>query len=227
MANNDSAAKNEKRIKLLLAAENMFFENGYHKTTVEDIAKAAGIGKSTFYEYFSSKEEILKSIVDFGSENFMQALLAELKNCNTVKEKISRVVYCCLLIPQVHRCSSLPLLMFNDVHEFAPYMKEKLFQPFYGIVSNIFIEGMNNGEVEEMPVDILMSVFIGCVFCNMHKNFVLHSKDGNDLFGENQCCFKSLPEFIEAVDSKECRETAEKVTDLLWRGIDGNRKTEL
>ena len=47
------------RADILRAAEALFQKWGLKKTTMEDIAKEAGKGKSTLYYYFKSKAEIL------------------------------------------------------------------------------------------------------------------------------------------------------------------------
>jgi AcrR family transcriptional regulator len=41
------------------AAQELFRKFGYHKTSVNEIAKKAKIAKATIYKYFNSKEEIL------------------------------------------------------------------------------------------------------------------------------------------------------------------------
>ena len=50
--------KTNKRELILAAAQEVFFEKGYHSATSEEIAKRAGIGKGTIYQYFDSKLEI-------------------------------------------------------------------------------------------------------------------------------------------------------------------------
>jgi AcrR family transcriptional regulator len=47
------------RERLFRAALQLFAENGFTETTVEDITNAADIGKGTFFNYFPSKEHIL------------------------------------------------------------------------------------------------------------------------------------------------------------------------
>jgi len=47
------------RRALVDAATDLFERNGYHETTIADIAAAAEIGTRTFFSYFSSKEELL------------------------------------------------------------------------------------------------------------------------------------------------------------------------
>ncbi|RPJ43795.1 MAG: TetR/AcrR family transcriptional regulator, partial [Chloroflexi bacterium] len=42
----------------------LFLEKGFHETTMREIAQAAGMGKSTLYDYFKTKDEILISYVE-------------------------------------------------------------------------------------------------------------------------------------------------------------------
>ncbi|MFC1855360.1 TetR/AcrR family transcriptional regulator [Thermodesulfobacteriota bacterium] len=51
------------RKKILLAAEEVFSESGFHKTLVEDIAHKAKLGKGTIYTYFKTKKELFQSLI--------------------------------------------------------------------------------------------------------------------------------------------------------------------
>ena len=46
------------------AALERFVRYGYHKTTVDEIARHAHVGKGTIYFYFKNKEDILQTLVD-------------------------------------------------------------------------------------------------------------------------------------------------------------------
>lgn len=50
--------KNETRRAILDAAVRLFAEKGYERTSMTELARAAGIGKATIYGYFSTKNEI-------------------------------------------------------------------------------------------------------------------------------------------------------------------------
>jgi AcrR family transcriptional regulator len=52
-----------RRDELLGAARTIFAERGDHETTVEEITRAAGVAKGTFYLYFSEKREIFLAII--------------------------------------------------------------------------------------------------------------------------------------------------------------------
>lgn len=45
------------------AAQDLFRKFGYHKTSVNEIAKKAKIAKATIYKYFESKEDVLHSLL--------------------------------------------------------------------------------------------------------------------------------------------------------------------
>jgi len=46
------------------AARGLFFEQGYHQTTIDQIATVCGTYRATIYAYFPDKEEILAAIAD-------------------------------------------------------------------------------------------------------------------------------------------------------------------
>ncbi|MEU9456710.1 helix-turn-helix domain-containing protein [Streptomyces sp. NPDC048277] len=47
------------RIRLAEAAFALFDERGYEQTTVEDIAERAGVGRTTFFRHYRSKEAVI------------------------------------------------------------------------------------------------------------------------------------------------------------------------
>ena len=61
---NTKLPKKEKREVILQASWKLIHQYGYQKTTIEDIARGAGIAKGTIYLYFKSKSEIMLALVD-------------------------------------------------------------------------------------------------------------------------------------------------------------------
>lgn len=52
----------DKHEAILTAAFSLFGHYGYRRTSIDDIAQAAGIAKGTVYLYFKSKEEIFRAL---------------------------------------------------------------------------------------------------------------------------------------------------------------------
>jgi AcrR family transcriptional regulator len=57
-----SIAPSDKRRLILDAAIRVFADHGYHGSRVGDIAEDAGVAHGLLYHYFSSKEEVLRTI---------------------------------------------------------------------------------------------------------------------------------------------------------------------
>lgn len=55
--------REEKSDLIINTALKLFAEFGYHQTTISKISKEAGISKGLMYNYFESKESLLKSII--------------------------------------------------------------------------------------------------------------------------------------------------------------------
>src|SRR5262245_10252754 len=55
---------NVRRLEIIQAAERLFEQEGYTKTSVEAIIKNDGIAKRTFYHYFKAKKDVLEALVE-------------------------------------------------------------------------------------------------------------------------------------------------------------------
>src|SRR5918997_5146416 len=60
-------------------AARLFYERGYPSVSTRALAQAAGIQGGSLYHHFTSKEEILYRIVQYGSGEFFAGLLPHLE----------------------------------------------------------------------------------------------------------------------------------------------------
>jgi AcrR family transcriptional regulator len=58
-----ASPRGKKRLRILEAAAASFVAHGYRKTSVDDIARAAGVAKGTVYLYFATKTELLVAAI--------------------------------------------------------------------------------------------------------------------------------------------------------------------
>ena len=66
--------------RLLTAAEELFGERSYHRTTVADICARAGMATGSFYSYYGSKAEIFAAVVRAINTDLRQAMKAVLEH---------------------------------------------------------------------------------------------------------------------------------------------------
>ncbi|MGA2822701.1 MAG: TetR/AcrR family transcriptional regulator [Bacteroidales bacterium] len=66
--------RENKRRKILDSAVECFATSGYHEVSINDLAAHAGISKGLMYHYFSSKDELLKTLFNEIVSEMMQLL---------------------------------------------------------------------------------------------------------------------------------------------------------
>jgi TetR/AcrR family transcriptional regulator, cholesterol catabolism regulator len=81
-----------RRGEIFAAAVHLFIEKGFNETSMREIADAAGMGKSTLYDYFKSKDEILLSYFEDEIQSITERAV-EIGNLQIpAVEKLRRVV---------------------------------------------------------------------------------------------------------------------------------------
>jgi AcrR family transcriptional regulator len=66
----------ERRGAILTAAQDVFALSGYHGSSIDEIAQAAGISKALIYEHFPSKKDLHASLLDMHVQELFDRLAA-------------------------------------------------------------------------------------------------------------------------------------------------------
>lgn len=86
--------REQTRRKLLAAALRVFAEKGPDAPLIDDFIAAAGVARGTFYNYFSTTQELLDAV----TSELSDAILAEIdKVVVTIKDPLERLATGCLL----------------------------------------------------------------------------------------------------------------------------------
>ena len=73
---------------IIKTASDLFYQNGYNLTGINEIIKEAGIAKATLYNHFKSKEDICIAYLKYKNDNFIQDLKKYISNKETGKKQI-------------------------------------------------------------------------------------------------------------------------------------------
>jgi AcrR family transcriptional regulator len=85
--------KEEFRKKIIIQAGQIFSHYGFRKTTMEEIARALKMGKSSLYYYFESKEEIFKAVVLHEANILRNELTKTIKSVESPIDKLRNYVF--------------------------------------------------------------------------------------------------------------------------------------
>lgn len=84
--------KSQTRHEILDAAAALFRAQGYGDTSLGDVAAFVGIGRTTLYEYFTDKEDLLASLVEDRIPQVMDTLVDELPVDATIREQLAELM---------------------------------------------------------------------------------------------------------------------------------------
>ncbi|MBE0497140.1 MAG: TetR/AcrR family transcriptional regulator [Campylobacterales bacterium] len=80
--------KEEKRNDIARASITLFCDKGIQQTSIDAIAKSAGVAKGTIYLYFKNKEEIIFAIWDMIAKRHKEAYAKRVTETMSAKERI-------------------------------------------------------------------------------------------------------------------------------------------
>lgn len=84
--------KEQTRREVLSAAEELFQSQGYSETSLGDIAAFVGIGRTTLYEYFSDKEDILACMVEETLPQLIDGIVEESRHAGDVRARLEHLI---------------------------------------------------------------------------------------------------------------------------------------
>jgi AcrR family transcriptional regulator len=169
--------KTERPDELLEAALALLVERGFAATRMEDVAQRAGVSKGTVYLYWSSKEDLLKAVIQrYLGSHLAQGAQAIDAHTGSMAE-LMRSVYVDWWIEVLESPASgvfkLMLAEARNFPEIAEFYRQEVVQAGQALVASILQRGIANGEFR--PVDIEAAVFslmLSMVMLCVHKHSV-------------------------------------------------------
>ncbi len=84
----DATTQGSAQTRILREAERCFDKYGLHRTTMDDIATAAGVSRMTLYRYFSDRDALITAIVSNRSARLVHKVHAHLSQFETLSEQL-------------------------------------------------------------------------------------------------------------------------------------------
>lgn len=142
------------RDEILRAAMDLFQKYGIDKTTMEDIAEAAGKGKSTLYYYFKKKEDVFAVAAKMEFNKIQQLLEKELSKAKCASEKIKLFFNIhdkslrtkVKLYPIIFKESKKHIALFHSLQRMNNTSEVNLFR-------SILKEGVASGEFKSIKME--------------------------------------------------------------------------
>jgi AcrR family transcriptional regulator len=115
-----------RRIEILRRSAHLFLEKGFEITSLVDIAEAAGISKAGLYYHFSSKQDLLAAIINYGHEVLELEFEKQLADCSTDEEALHRLIYTYALIITREDDAAFANLAVEEMRSLLPADREQI-----------------------------------------------------------------------------------------------------
>jgi len=137
-----------KRDRIISTAQRLFARFGLRKTTVEEIIRLTKIAKGTFYKYFPDKEALFLEVVEKESASLVSAIREAVTHASTPQKKMT--AYLMTKARKIKELFNFHQVTSEKVDEYWPRIegiREKYLLEEQGIVREILVDGINNGEL--------------------------------------------------------------------------------
>jgi len=138
------------RVKVLAAAE-LFADNGLDATRMEDIAAATGVPKATLYYYFAGKEDILTFLFNEILDEVARVTEEALKSEGTGADRLRAAVVAHLRIFEEYPAASRTLQFDLGRAARIPLINERIEAAYRRPIRNLLHQGAADGSFR--PID--------------------------------------------------------------------------
>ncbi|MBL4935493.1 TetR/AcrR family transcriptional regulator [Clostridium sp. YIM B02515] len=162
--------------KICSAAETLFYQKGYHDTSIVDITNLADIALGTFYIYFKDKYFLYKYLLLRYSHQIRMAISSETKNLKTRREaeRVGLKTFLKYIRENKHA--------YNIIWE-SLYIDKNLFRDYYDNFADRYSQGIIKAQEEGEVIDsdpMVISYFLMGVSNFIGLKYVMFDEDNEN-----------------------------------------------
>lgn len=147
--------KNDKAGRIVQAALKLFSRQGYGYTSIEQISLEAGIGKSTVYEYYNTKEELFMAVIMEAMDRWVADLESVGGKTRDPLERLRLIANRHIEMPDAERQSETRLIidvlqqtvLMGGIFYDRPHFTQRIHQRILRIVVDYLLAGVSRGQI--------------------------------------------------------------------------------
>lgn len=166
-----------RRRDIMLAAEKLFYENGYENTSVQDMLNAMDLSKGGFYHHFESKEAVMAAICEEKTQEMYDDAIAMAKVENfSATDRLNELFR--KANPLSHSDENYISMLLNamyaqESHMLHAKMRQVTLKKLVPVVDEVIAQGMLSGEFytryPELIGEQLVTLWLNLLDIVMHK----------------------------------------------------------
>ncbi len=164
------------REQIIVAAQDLFISQGYHGTSMRQIAGQVGIALGGLYNHFSSKEAVFEAVFEryHPYREVIPALLEA--QGDTIEDVIRNAAD--EMLAAINRRPKFLNLMFIEIVEFNSVHVQALFTRIFPMAVQVAqrFQGMAPDRMRSIPIALIIRSFFGFLFAFLISEYIFASK---------------------------------------------------
>lgn len=154
-AENIEAHKAQTRTDIIDAAQRLITEVGSADISLAEVAHEAGIGRTTLYEYFRDKDDLIASLVEERLPEIIDEVVASIDALAPVEDQLSNLAVA--TVEFIFSDRVLGLILHRELPRLSPVAQDRIrmsHSDLAGAMVGIYREGVQAGLFRPMAPDI-------------------------------------------------------------------------
>ncbi len=155
--------KLQKKKDIAHACKNLLLEKGLNNLSISEVAKSANIGKSTVYDYFKNRDEIIFYIMDDFMSNHDSFQQEKIENLITTREKVK--AFFNFFYEEEYReyreiyKDYISILLSNPTSKRIKFQTDVI-KTYHTWLENLVAEAINKKELKPSSLKLVTGLFI-------------------------------------------------------------------
>ncbi|PGH56242.1 TetR family transcriptional regulator [Azospirillum palustre] len=159
-------------IDILIAAAECFMEQGYHATSIDDVARRLGATKGRIYHYYRSKTELFFDVHREGMRRNFEAVTPVMKGPEPAAKRLSAMFRQHALSMMENLALEAVVVQGVEMHRFGattPEQRRTLAElmtvrnDFESLFKRVAYEGVEDGSIRTSDVSVAVKVALGAI----------------------------------------------------------------
>lgn len=159
-----SVEDDESKQEILDCARDLYIEYGLRRTTMEDVAKRAGIGRATLYRRFSDKEQLFQAVIMRDAQRDLVRIQSAISRQKTFLDGLIEAFV--LAVGLLHNNPLLSRLLTTEPDNVLPFLTidfDSVMSYTRTFIAGQIERGQKAGHIRQLPADVMAEMILRLV----------------------------------------------------------------
>lgn len=192
----------EKRQRILESAKSLFLKQGYHGSSMNEIARDAGVTKLTVYNHFQDKATLFTCAIEDTCEALIMARPPQLSTDSNFQQALAQLCALSLEIVYLPEAIKLEYLLLDLASQQSPLLQQfyqASHQKLNQVWQHFFQQAIALGFIPNRPLEQLIQLMLSLLLGQRHHEILLGIRPIPAAEEQQQLIQSSIQLFLQVI----------------------------